>query len=587
MITITDMRIAISRSFGFSLGLLFMAVCSAAWGQAGYVHQVSGLVTIQKSGEKAQQTKVGDTFDASTEYRSGADGKVTLKFADGQVVALSPDSAVRVGQYRYDPANPPQSSSTVQLLQGEMRFVAGLIGASNSAGTHLSAGDTLISIVKSGGVDFTVGVKPGTEEVGYAVVARGEISARTPYGPITRVEAGQYAPWQPGREPRLPIPFAAAPAVVQAAVGASWITLVPSSTPVDVAAAGARTAAVAATPAPGIAGESSAPTESGGKFAGYVAAISNSGTIRSATGGITGANVGTTFQAGATFSTGNDGTMTLKFADGQVVILGANSNLAVTQYQFDPANAKASKSAIDLVSGTMRLVTGVIQAENRDGMNISAGVSIINVISDGPADFKVAVDDGKREREVGIAKVTLGEIAVHTPYGPIDRIKKDESAPWGPKTRPEIPVPLATGLALVESIVALQTPKAPDTEPVAVEEAARAAGAVAAAAQAQAAANANPGNTQLQAAAKAAAEFAAVATQAAATASQAISAAAFASALTNLPATAAGPGPTLVQVAAGPTATTTTATPSAAAATAPITPAVTPTGGGGCLGSKC
>jgi hypothetical protein len=553
------------------------ALSSAAWAQAGYIHQVSGLVSLQKEAAKTEEARTGAMFDANTSYRTGADGKIVLKFADGQVVALGADSAVRVGQYRYDPANPRQSSSTVELVQGEMRFVAGLIGAASSTGVRVVAGNSVINL-RPGGADFTVGVKPGTQEAGYVVVARGEISTRTPYGQITKIGAGQYAPWQPGRSLSLPMPYAAAPAVVQAAVAASWTTVVPASTPVEVAAA-ART--VAAAVAVSATTEASAAAESGAKLAGYVTAISNTASVRTATGGRATAGVGTAFQAGAAFTTGADATMTLKFADGQVVVLGPNSSLAVPQYEFDPGNVKASKAAIDLVDGTMRVITGVMHTENHDGVNISSGASIIDVLSAGPADFDVAVKAKNPDGELGIARVRVGEIAVYTPYGPINRINKDESAPWGPKKTADPPIPMGTGLAMVESMLALQLPGLPNSEPVAVAAEARAAAAAAEANRAQTVAAASPANTQLQAAAKAATELANLATETANAASQAVAATIFASTLTSLPATAAGPtlGPALAQVAGA---------PPTAAPPAPVTATVTPgAGGGGCRGSPC
>jgi len=557
------------RTFGAWCMLLALAVCSsAAWAQAGYVHEISGFISIQKDAGKTEEVKVGDMFDANTAFRTGTDGKMTLKFADGQVAAVGADSAVRVGQYRYDPGNPGQSSSTVELTQGEMRFVAGLIGAASSTGVRVIAGNSVISMVP-GRADFTVGVKPGTQETGYIVVAFGEISARTPNGQISKIAAGQYAPWQHGRGVPRPLPFTAAPATIQAAVAALWATVLPASTPAAVASS-ARTAAAVAAPR-----QAPADAIAGPRLAGYVTAISNSGSLRTVTGGRATPGVGTTFQAGAVFSTGADGNMALKFADGQVVVLGPNSNLAVAQYEFDPGNVKASKSAIDLVNGAMRVVTGYIHTENHDGISISAGASIVDIVNTGPADFTVVVNT--KDQEVGVARVTLGELSVHTPYGPIDKIKIDQSQLWGPRRTPTSPIPAATALGVVEAAVMLQLSGVPDSAPVAVAPAARAAAATATANQAQALANTNPDNARLRAAAQGATELANLATQAAAAASESITAKVVATALENLAPTAAGPA--LAQVAAAPTALP--------ASPIPAAPAVTPGAGGGCIVGTC
>ncbi len=563
--------------------LALAAFSSGAWAQAGFAHEVSGLVSMYQASAKATPVKGGDTFDSGTVFQTGTDGKVILKFADGQIVALGAESALRIGQYHFDLASRRQNISTVELMKGEMRYVAGLIGATNREGVRILAGESMISISKPGGADFAVSVDPDPKEVGYAAVALGEISVRTPYGPISKIESDQYAPWRPGRTPPLPVPLAAAPATVQAAAAELLTTLLPTHTPVAIAPAAKATVA-SAEPGP-----TKAAASPDARQAGYVEEVSNGVSIRTRAGATT-ATAGTTFEAGATFDTGTKGRAVLKFADGQLVVLGPGSTLAVNEYQFDPDNIKASKSALDLVNGAMRVITGAIHVENHEGVSILAGASVVDILNTTPADFTVVVNT--RDKEVGVARVTLGEIAVSTPYGPIDRIEADRSNLWGPRQTPNSPIAVGTALAVVQAAVALQLSGLPDNTPVAVAPAARAAAAVAEAKQARAAAAANPQNAQLQATAQATAELAKMATAEAASANQAMAAKTFAAALENmapedsvtaksiaaalenLPPTSAGP--VLAQA------------PAAAAAPAfPVFPAVTPGAGGGCTGSTC
>ncbi len=571
MIALANMRKAAS-AFGACCVLLAFAVFSSAtWAQAGYVHEVSGLVSMQRVAAKTAGAKVGDTFESETVFHTGADGKVILKFADGELVALSTDSSLRVGRYSYAPGSPRQSGSTVELMKGAMRFVTGQIGEANREEVRIIAGNSMIRILKMGGADFNVVVNPDPEEVGAAVVALGEISVRTPYGRISKVTAGQYAPWQPGRSPPPPMPIAAAPAIVQAGVAALWSTVLPANTPVAVASAARMAVAVAP------AGPAAAAVGADRRHAGYVDTILDTVSMRTSSGGTATATVGTTFGAGTTFNTGTDGRVVLKFADGEIVILGPASVLAVGQHQFDPGNAKAGRSTVELVNGAMRFITGSIHTENHEGISITAGASIIDILNTGPADFTVAVNTV--DQEVGVARVTLGEISVYTPYGPINKIEANKSDLWGPRKTPESPIPAATALAVVQAAGALQQLAGlPDSTPVAVVPVARAAAAVAAANRAQAAASANPENPQLRAAAQAAAGLANLATQAATAANDAgIMAKAIATMLQDLPPTAAGPA--LAQA------------PAAAAAipgaTLPSFPTVTPGAGGGCTGSKC
>ena len=556
-----------ASAFGACCVLLALAAfSSAAWAQVGYVHEVSGSVSIQRVAARAVAAKVGDMFEAGTVFRTGTDGKLILKFADGEVVALGVHSALRVGQYRYVANNLRQSTSTLELMKGEMRFVTGSIGAANREGVHIIAGSSMIGILSPGGADFTVSVNPDPEEVGHAVVALGEISVRTPYGQIRKITAGQYAPWQSGRTPPRPMPFAAAPAVVQATAAALWATLLPANTPVAIAAAARMSAETAAV------GAAMAAVGADTGLAGYVAEISNTVSIQTKAVRMATANAGTTFEAGTTFNTGTNGRVVLKFADGQLVVLGPGSVFGVAQYQFDPGNAKAGRSAIDLVNGAMRVITGYIHAANHEGISISAGESKIDILNTGLADFAVVVDT--KDQEVGVAAVTAGEIAVYTPYGLIRKIAAGEAAPWQSGRAPFPPQPLAGAPAAIQAAVAaLAATMLPENTPVVVEIAARAAAAVAAASRAQAAANADPGNAQLRAAAQAATERANLATQEAAAAAQSVAATLFATMLAALPPAVAGPAQAQI--------------PAAAATMAPIPPAVTPGGGGGCTGSKC
>ncbi|MBK5105026.1 MAG: FecR domain-containing protein [Burkholderiales bacterium] len=537
--------------------------------QGGYVHEITGLVSIQRAGTKAIPAKVGDVFEKDTTFRTGPDEEAILKFADGQTVALGPDSALRIVRYCYLANNLEQSGTSMELIKGQMRVVAGLIGVSSPRNLHIAVGASMVRIQKTGGADFIVAVNPDPRESGYAVVQSGEISVRTPYGPILRIAAGQYVPWQPGRAPPRPIPFAASPAVVQASLAELLACVLPSNSPVTVASA-ALTAGVLAA-----ASQVELAANDNTRLAGYVQAVTNSVAMQTRSGSSATASVGSTFEAGTSFDTGSDGRAVLQLADGQVLVLGPGSVLNIGQYQFDPAKVKASKMTVELVNGAMRFITGSIQTENRDGISISAGASIIDILNAGPADFTVVVDT--RNQEVGVARVALGEISVHTPYGPIDRIKADQSNLWGPGKAPAVPV--ASALELIQAAVALQISGLPDTDPVAVASAAAAAGAIAQANQAQAAASADQNNARLAAEAKAAAELADQAAREAAAADEAVAAKIIAAELEALPPTAAGPALGQATAAAPP------------ASSIPAVPVVTPGAGGGgapvCTGSPC
>ena len=235
----------------FCLLFALTAFPSVTWAQVGYVHEVSGAVAIQKTLGKSGAANVGDTFEPGTILSTGINGKATVKFADGQIMVLSSDSIVRIGQYRFDAKNVKQSGSALVLSKGEMRFVTGVIGTNNPEGIRITAGLSTVGILKPGGADFMVRVSSATtvganaggpQEIGLAASAIGEIFVRTPYGVIEKVAPNQMVPWQPGRAIAPPTPIGAAPAIAQAAATAMFATVIPANGAVDVVPAASAAA---------------------------------------------------------------------------------------------------------------------------------------------------------------------------------------------------------------------------------------------------------------------------------------------------------------------------------------------------------
>jgi hypothetical protein len=115
--------------------LLLAALCvGTAWAApSGYVHAISGDVTLTEAGKPATKAKLGDLFEQGATFATGADGKATLKFSDGQVVALGPNAQFGVTTYNYNTANVADSNIVFNLVRGGMRFVTGLIGQTNNS----------------------------------------------------------------------------------------------------------------------------------------------------------------------------------------------------------------------------------------------------------------------------------------------------------------------------------------------------------------------------------------------------------------------------------------------------------------------
>lgn len=224
----------------WSLFAILAAVSNFAWAAAGYVHQVSGRVSMQNGSSAARTVKAGDTVDPGATFRTATDGRAVLKFADGQIVSLQPNTAFRVDGYNFNANNPKAGSSALRLLQGAMRYVTGLIGSSNRDHVRLAAGTATIGIR---GTDITVLVDATTQAV-EAAIAAGAAVLQTPQG-VSNIGIGQFAAFTPGRPPTPPAPIAAGRAALQAVVNALRAAPIPVNTPVVVASAALAAAKVA------------------------------------------------------------------------------------------------------------------------------------------------------------------------------------------------------------------------------------------------------------------------------------------------------------------------------------------------------
>src|SRR5690349_23663519 len=75
-------------------------------------------------------------------------------------------------------------------------------------------------------------------------------------------------------------------------------------------------------------------------------------------------------QPGSTVVTGAKSTVTLRFDDGQVIILGQNSEFKVTEYSFSKEEPQKDRFVFDLLRGAMRSVTGALTRRNSEAYSL-------------------------------------------------------------------------------------------------------------------------------------------------------------------------------------------------------------------------
>lgn len=110
--------------------LLTLALCLFAansWAGAGKVLFVSGNVKAVDNKGLSRPLHQGDEVNEGDALVTTS-GQVQIRFRDGGLVALMPDSTLRIEQYRYRGLPDGRESSVLILERGGMRSVTGLIG---------------------------------------------------------------------------------------------------------------------------------------------------------------------------------------------------------------------------------------------------------------------------------------------------------------------------------------------------------------------------------------------------------------------------------------------------------------------------
>lgn len=134
-----------SRIVRIFLLLAFVAgLPLAALGAAGTVQFASGDVQMRRGDALAALAR-GALLESGDTVLTGVAGRAQLRFTDGGLVSLYPDSQFTVTRYS-DSGDPAQDSFAVSLLRGGMRAITGLIGKRNPANYKLTTPTAVVGI---------------------------------------------------------------------------------------------------------------------------------------------------------------------------------------------------------------------------------------------------------------------------------------------------------------------------------------------------------------------------------------------------------------------------------------------------------
>lgn len=86
-----------------------------------------------------------------------------------------------------------------------------------------------------------------------------------------------------------------------------------------------------------------------------------------------------TLENGMTVTTGDNSRVVMKFEDGQVIALNANTSFKIDQFHFDQARPEKSSMIFSLLKGAMRAVTGLIAKNNTNAFALHTPAATIGI----------------------------------------------------------------------------------------------------------------------------------------------------------------------------------------------------------------
>ena len=177
------------RLMVWALGLMASLATSLVFANAT-ASSVTGSVSAQTGTAAARVVREGDTVRAGDTVFTGARSSAVLRFEDGQIAALGPNSRMVIQAFEYN-AQAKSGNIVLNLLSGGMRAITGLIGRSQPQRVTYKAGNYTIGIrgtdvniatdqgnvvvtVTDGLISFTFGTQTITVPAGDGVNARSD-----------------------------------------------------------------------------------------------------------------------------------------------------------------------------------------------------------------------------------------------------------------------------------------------------------------------------------------------------------------------------------------------------------------------------
>jgi hypothetical protein len=108
-------------------------------------------VQLTPKGGKGARLAEGQRVDAGAALKTGANSGVTIRFDDGQMLALTSNTDLVIDEYRFNPHKPEEGGIITSLFRGGIRMVTGLIGKASPESVKTT---TPVATIGIRGTDF-------------------------------------------------------------------------------------------------------------------------------------------------------------------------------------------------------------------------------------------------------------------------------------------------------------------------------------------------------------------------------------------------------------------------------------------------
>ena len=141
------------KLFGALMAACLWLMSAPAWPQevAGTIASASGAVSITQGG-RVQRAQAGMKLLAGDRIATGPGGHTEIKLRDDTLLAMGPDSRMRISRFRFDPKT-NVGRILLTVIKGALRVTTGLIGQRSPDAVQIR---TMLGTIGIRGTQFIV-----------------------------------------------------------------------------------------------------------------------------------------------------------------------------------------------------------------------------------------------------------------------------------------------------------------------------------------------------------------------------------------------------------------------------------------------